>query len=151
MKNYAYVLLFLFIMPTSLLEARADGQAKVKYFKKPLREYSVILTNEGYYPERLMAYAGEKVRFFVTSTQSKPECFVMQDHKLFLSAKKGEISEGEVVFKEAGKYKFYCPSSKHKGYITVIERASDIEEQQRKIASEESKPSYWTPRDYDEM
>lgn len=150
MKSCVYVLLFLLVMPISSMSAKAEGMAKVKYFKKPLREYSIILTNEGYYPNRIMAYAGEKVRFFVTSTKKQSECFVMQDHKIFLSAKMGEISEGEVVFKDVGKYKFYCPSSKHKGYITVIDKASDVEEQQRKIASDDSKPSYWTPRDYDE-
>lgn len=137
-------------MPISLTAAYANGRTKVKYFEKPVRELSVILTKEGYYPDRMVAYVGEKVRFFVTSTKKAPECFVLQDHKVFLSAKMGEISEGEVVFRDSGKYKFYCPSSKHKGFITVIERASDVEEQKRTIASEESKPSYWTPRDYDE-
>lgn len=150
MKSSIKILFLFLILPISSLSAVADDMAKIKYFKKPLREYSIILTDEGYYPEKIMAYVGEKVRFFVTSTKKKPECFVMQDHKLFLSARMGQISEGEVVFKDAGKYKFYCPSSKHKGYITVIEKTSNVEEQKRQIASEEVKPSYWVPRDYDE-
>lgn len=144
------ILLFLLIMPISSMQALAGAKTKVKYFEKPVREFSVILTNEGYYPNRMVAYVGEKVRFFVTSTKKASDCFVLQDHKVFLSAKMGEISEGEVVFKDSGKFKFYCPSSKHKGFITVIEKASDVEEQKRNIASEESRPSYWMPRDYDE-
>ena len=150
MKKLSVFLFFVFVMPIGTVGAYPDGKAKIKHFKQPLREFSVILTNEGYYPNRMMAYVGEKVRFFVTSTKKQSECFVLQDHKVFLSAKMGEVSEGEVTFKQEGKYKFFCPSSKHKGFITVIEKASDVEEQQRKIASDESKPNYWTPRDYDE-
>lgn len=138
------------VMPISVVVARTNTKAEIKHFKRPLREFSIILTDEGYYPNRMMAYVGEKIRIFVTSTKKQAECFVLQDHKVFLSAKMGEISEGEVTFRQEGKYKFYCPSSKHKGFITVIEKASDVEEQQRKIASEVSRPSYWTPRDYDE-
>ncbi len=147
MKKCLLSLLFLFVFPISLIADKALADDKVKYFKKPLREYSIILTEEGYYPNRLVAHAGDKVRFFVTSTQSKPECLIVQDHKIFLSAKKGEVSEGETIFKSAGKYKFYCPSSKHKGFITILEKNDDVEEQTRKVASE--KPNYWLPRDYD--
>jgi plastocyanin len=147
-KNFIS-LLFLFVFPISLIaeNALAKDKDQVKYFKKPLREFSIILTDEGYYPNRLVAHAGDKVRFFVTSTSNKPECFIVQDHKVFLSAKKGEVSEGETVFNAAGKYKFYCPSSKHKGFITVLEKDDDVEEQTRKVASD--KPNYWLPRDYD--
>jgi plastocyanin len=148
-KKNLISLLFLFVFPISLIaqNALAADNDKVKYFKKPLREFSIILTDEGYYPNRVVAHTGDKVRFFVTSTSSKPECFIVQDHKIFLSAKKGEVSEGETVFNAPGKYKFYCPSSLHKGFITVLEKSDDVEEQTRKVASE--KPNYWLPKDYD--
>lgn len=148
MKNYILSLLFLFVFPISFIANEAFAEGQVKFFKKPLREYSIILTNEGYYPNRLVAYEGEKIRFFVTSTLDKAECFIVQDHKVFLSAKKGEVSEGEAIFKTAGKYKFYCPASKNEGFITVLEKSDNVDEQARKVASE--KPSYWLPRDYDE-
>jgi plastocyanin len=148
-KNNLVSLLFLFVFPISLIaeNAMATEEKKVKYYKKPLREFSIILTDEGYYPNRLVTHAGDKVRFFVTSTSSKSECLIVQDHKIFLSANKGEVSEGETTFNEAGKYKFYCPSSKHKGFITVLEKEDNVEEQTRKVASD--KPNYWLPRDYD--
>ena len=153
MNKLILFLFFSLVMPIQLLQASGEAHTKVKYFKEPVREFSIILTGEGYYPNRMVAYVGEKVRFFVTSTKKESECFLLQDHKVFLSAKMGEVSEGEVLLKEAGKYKFYCPSSKHHGFLTVIEKASHVEEQKRKIASEakeEAGPSYWTPRDYDE-
>lgn len=144
MKNPIVFLLFLFVLPISLLSNKALSEDKVEYFKKPLREYSVILTESGYFPNRLVANEGEKVRFFITSTLDKPDCFIVQDHKVFLSAKKGEISETETVFSTPGKFKFFCPSSKHAGYITVLEKHKI---QAREVASE--KPNYWLPRDYD--
>jgi len=138
-------LLFLFVMPISLISsvAYSDEGDKAKYFKRPVREISIILTKEGYFPNKVVAHEGEQVRFFLTSTLDQPECFVVEDHKVFLSATKGKISEAQDVFRQAGKYKFYCPSSKHKGHITVIGN----NEQKREVASE--KPAYWLPRDYD--
>lgn len=150
MNSLLKLVLFLFIVPISLMSELAHAQAKEKMFEQPLREFALILTDEGYYPNRLMAHTGERVRFFVTSTKKTTDCFLVQDHKIFLSAKFGEISEGEVTFKEAGKYKFYCPSSKHEGFVTVVDKASNVDDQKRAIASEEEKPAYWTPRDYDE-
>lgn len=137
-------LLFLFVMPISLISSVAYGEdeKKVKLFKRPVREISIILTKEGYFPDKIVAHEGEQVRFFITSTLDKPECFVVEDHKIFLSATKGKISEAYDVFKYPGKYKFYCPSSKHQGHITIIGNG-----QGREIASE--KPAYWLPRDYD--
>jgi plastocyanin len=144
------LILFLLIVPISLRTELVLAQSKEKMFEQPLREFALILTEEGYYPNRLMAHTGEKVRFFVTSTKKASDCFLLQDHKIFLSAKFGEVSEGEVTFKESGKYKFYCPSSKHEGFVTVVDKASNVEDQKREIASEKEKPAYWMPRDYDE-
>ena len=131
MNNLTKILLFFFILPIKLAVGLDGNEIKVEQFDKPLREFSVILTAEGYYPNHLMVHTGERVRFFVTSTKSEDECFVLQDHKLFLAAKRGQVSEGEVVFKEAGKYKFYCPSGKFKGHVTVLDRQSAVQDQKR--------------------
>lgn len=93
-----------------------------EFFNYPKREISVIVTNEGYYPEKIVLFSGERVRFFVTSTQETPGCFLLKEKNLFLSATKGSLSEGEALFDRAGKYNFYCPSSNSKGEISVIER-----------------------------
>jgi plastocyanin len=146
MKN----LIFLFIFALLPINTSAEeGEVfKEKKFKKPLREYSIIATDKGYYPEKVFAYVGEKVKFFLTSTTDKPQCFLVKDHSIFLGAKKGKVSEGEVSFYTPGRFEFYCPSNSFKGHITVIQRASDKQkEASREVASK--KPDYWIPRDYD--
>ena len=120
-------------------------------FSTPIREVSIIVTQNGYFPRAISVHAGEKVRFFVTSTVDKPDCVVIQQHKLFLAAEKGKVSEKEVLFDEPGRFKFYCPSSKNTGHITVIEKIKpEKSEPARDIASDytEGKPDYWLPKDY---
>jgi hypothetical protein len=147
MKN----LFFLLILPISFVgKSYAINDAKV--FDKPQREHSVILTENGYYPDHIVAFEGEKLKLFVTSTIDKPECLVVEDHKIFLEATKGKIASGESVLGKAGTYKFYCPSSQYKGQLTVLKRKVKKEEPKRIIPSREvasEKPAYWTPRNYD--
>lgn len=134
------------------------GMAWSKSFKNPLREISVIVTNEGFYPNKIAVFEGERVRFFVTSTVEEPQCMVIDRHKIFLGAVKGKMSEGEAIFNTPGKYKFYCPSSKAKGSLTVIGKSGKTVTKVKKVVTEsESKrtvagkvddPAFWIPRNY---
>lgn len=116
-----------------------------KVYKRPLREVSIIVTDDGFYPNKVVAFQGEKLHFFVTSTANAPQCFLLQNHEIFLSAEKGKVNEGDILVDKPGRYRFYCPSTKFEGHLTVIEKFKD--EPKRDIASE--KPKYWLPRDYD--
>lgn len=118
----------------------------------PRREYSVIVSNEGYYPDKLLVFQGERVKFFITSTIDEPSCFMLPEKNLFMSVNKGKISENEVLFDTPGVYKFYCPAGKIKGTITVIPRGkanndSDSDDDMvmdRSVASEKFR--VWKPR-----
>lgn len=109
----------------------------------PLREVSVIVTPEGYYPRNLTVFQGERVKFYVTSTVDEAGCFIVQGQKVFMAASKGKVSEAEAVFEHPGSFAFYCPSNKNDGKITVLENKNGP---RRGIASDESK---WVPREYD--
>jgi len=143
------VKLFAFLLLLISISAYSDDYFKKKNFKRSLREVSVILTKDGFYPNKIVAFQGEKLRFFITSTNDTPQCLVLQKHELFLSAEKGKVNEGEIVVDNPGRYRFYCPSSKFEGHLNVIEKFKAHEEKpSREIASE--KPNYWLPRNYDE-
>lgn len=114
----------------------------------PLREVSIIFSDEGYYPKSISVFAGEKVRFFITSTSEKPHCFIVESHKLFLSATKGKIAEGEVTFDRPGSFSFYCPSSTNDGRVVVLEKSDP--NKTRGIASEKKDPLQWIPKDFKE-
>jgi hypothetical protein len=124
---------------------RALASAETKIH--PTKEFSIIVTKEGYYPKTISVFEDEKVRFFVTNLTNDPACVIVTGHEVFLAAEKDKITEGEVVFKTHGVYPFYCPSSKHRGDITVIQRKKKIIE--RKVASEEgpAKEGPWMPKD----
>jgi plastocyanin len=125
-------------------EINDEENLKVRMFDSPRRDVSVIVTQEGYYPEKISVFQGEKVKFFVTSTVSDPSCFLISEHDIYLSAYKGNLTEGEVHFKQPGHYNFYCPSMSHKGTITVIRKKRPG----RGIASEKKKKKVvWTPKD----
>jgi hypothetical protein len=121
----------------------ADAETKIE----PTRDFSIIVTSEGYYPTHISLFQGEKVRFFVTNLTDQPACVIVSHHNVFLAAEKGKVTEGEAYFNEAGTFPFYCPSTKHNGKISVIEKKKKVVE--RKIASESAPivEGPWIPRE----
>lgn len=83
------------------------------------REIAVMATPDGYYPDRLVVYQGEKVRFYFTAL-TRSSCLLIEDGQLFLSAEVDQLAMSEVVFKRAGRFKFYCPEEKKSGYLHVL-------------------------------
>lgn len=151
-KLVNFSLLFFFIIP--IIPLGVVFAQKAKTFKNPKREISVIVTEQGYFPDKISVFEGEKVRFFVTSTIEGPDCFVVDKHKIFLAAEKGKLTEAETVFNVPGKYKFYCPSHKLNGHITVIEKlkiseTKASEKKVRDVAGEyEQESKLWRPQAY---
>lgn len=117
---------------------------KKKKFISPKRQQSIIVTPEGFYPEQFSVFSGDRVRFFVTATSDSKECFIIKGKEIFLSAEKGKVSEGSVIFNSPGVFQYYCPTNKFRGKITVLERPEKIRERQREIASETVK--VWMPK-----
>lgn len=118
---------------------------KRQKYSSPIREVSIIVTDEGFYPSKFSVHKGERVRFFVTSTTEDKQCFILKGQEFFLAAQKGRISEGMISFDDKGVVEFYCPTHKEKGRITVLERSKKRKVLQRSIASK--KVRAWTPKD----
>ena len=66
MKRY-FLYVIVALMPLELMSEEL-GRFGKKDFKSPVREFGVIATKSGYFPESMFAYVGEKARFFITST-----------------------------------------------------------------------------------
>lgn len=155
LANYRFFLLiFPCLMWPSLNMAIAEefdygGEEELKQdiiipFKHPKRKVSVIVTDSGYYPEKIIAYKGEKITFYVTSTVPEPSCLILSGHELFLSAEKGKLVVGEVELKSSGDFSFYCPSQNYKGSLVVIEKEKR-KKPKRNLASKKSK--IWMPKE----
>jgi len=113
--------------------------------KFPLREVSIIVTQEGFYPKSISVFQGEKIKFYVTSTIENPSCMIIEGHKVFMAANKGKLTEGEAVFDKSGEYSFYCPGFQNNGKIVVITKQAP----KRDVASEKSGQSMiWMPKEY---
>lgn len=122
------------------------SMATDELFERPVREFSIIATEEGYYPESIFAFVGEKVRIFVTSTMDRPTCFIVPHRKFYLAAHKGKIAEGDYIFRSPGEYPYYCPGEKFKGTITILSKSGGVEE---KPSSEEKNlfsAKAWRPK-----
>ena len=117
---------------------------KAQKFTNPTREHSIIVTEEGFYPESISVFKGEKVRFFVTATTERKECFLIKGKEIFLSAEKGKVSEGIVMFNDPGTYQYYCPTNNYKGTISVIVK-KDPNKPRRRVASETVR--IWMPKE----
>lgn len=134
---------------TSFIGVNLWGQSVVKrkdLMELPVRELSIIATNEGYYPKEISVFIGEKLRLFLTSTvRERGSCLILPQKKVFLSARMGKVSEAEIMFDRSGVYKFYCPAGKIFGNITVIQKKDYRKENERSIASKVF--DYWMPRD----
>jgi plastocyanin domain-containing protein len=112
----------------------------------PYREQAIIIGKEGFYPNRIVVYKGEKVRFFVTSVGVDSACFNIPDKNVFSSSSKEKIAESEVFFDKVGVFQFNCPNNTFTGRVMVLEKASDREETSRRgLASDLVK--VWKPKE----
>lgn len=139
--------LCLFLMIYAVKSFAAESQVmKAKKFA-PLREHSIIVTKEGYFPDKISIFEGETLRFFVSTTEEQISCLMMPTHNLFLSATPGKITSGDVKFDEIGDYEFYCPDHKIKGKVTVLERQTFKQDKMRSPAAV-AKKKEWMPKDF---
>ncbi|MCT4640748.1 MAG: cupredoxin domain-containing protein [Bacteriovoracaceae bacterium] len=114
-------------------------------FLYPVRKVAIIASNEGFYPNKIIAFKGEKLEVFMTSTTSKKTCMLIDQHEFFIAAKKGEVSSSHLKLESTGNYKIYCPDHSFSGHLVVIDKKNSG----RKVASTKIKePSVWVPRDY---
>lgn len=120
-----------------------------KTLEKPTREISIIITPTGYYPSRPIAFVGERVKLFVTSTTDQPTCLILKNRDVFLEAKKGQVTEAEVFVEHEGEIEMYCPAGGHKSKLVVLEHPNSKSERiSREIAQERAKNlKIWRPKD----
>lgn len=107
------------------------------------RQHAIIAGKYSYYPSKIVIFKNETLRIFLTSVTEKPNCMIIKDKNIFLSAKKGDVTEKIITFNKTGNFKFHCPSNNIEGTISVIQKID--KEKSRKIASTEQ--SEWMPRE----
>lgn len=144
--KYAALLL---VFATSFSAMGLDyAYSEKKVYKQPVREQALIVSKEGFYPQNIVAFTGEKVRLFLTTTTDEPSCFIFPEKKVFVSAQRGKIAEDEFEVDKAGVYEFHCPTGKIKGTITVLEKESERRKRIDRSMASKQVIKVWRPKDY---
>ena len=126
--------------------ALQESYNQEKSLDVPYREQAVIISKEGFYPNRLVVFKGEKVRFFVTAVGVDSACFNITDKNVYSTARPDKIAEAETFFDKVGVYQFNCPNNSFQGRVMVLEKPSDREETMRRgLASDTVK--VWRPKE----
>jgi plastocyanin domain-containing protein len=140
------ILLVLFIISTSSVLALEESYNRDVKLDVPYQEHSIIVSRDGFFPNRIVVFKGEKVRFFVTAVGVDSACFNIPDKNVFASANSHKIVEAEAFFDKVGIFQFNCPNNTFKGRVMVLEKPSDKEETTRRgLASDVVK--VWKPKD----
>jgi len=100
-------------------EIREDSVRPEEVFKNGVQEFSLIATDTGYLPSRLIVRRGIPVRLFLTSASARTLCFVMDDFSLRKGVAPQQVEEIRFLPTKSGQYKFYCPVQEIQGSVTV--------------------------------
>jgi heme/copper-type cytochrome/quinol oxidase subunit 2 len=138
------IIAFIFSLNVFSIE---DTYLQEKKYTNPIRQQSVIVSKDGYFPNVIHAFSGEKLKFFVTSTTTRPSCFTLPSKDIFLPANKGEITESVVYFDKPGVYEFNCPAGGAKGKIVVREHPAERRARIKREIASEKRIRIWRPRD----
>lgn len=138
------MMLTLFFSPAAL--ALEESYNKERSLDVPYREQAIIVSKDGFFPNRLVVFKGEKVRFFVTAVGVDTACFNIPDKNVYTSAVSQKIAEAETFFDKVGVFQFNCPNNTFTGRVMVLEKPSDREETMRRgLASDTVK--IWKPKE----
>ena len=88
-------------------------------FKYGVQEFAVIAGDTGYFPSRIIVRKNIPVKLFLTSSSSRPLCFVMDEFSIRKGVATQAMEEIRFLPTKAGQYKFYCPVGEIQGSITV--------------------------------
>jgi len=138
-----FILNILISLPLIAGERLYDYTAEKKFII-PIREHAVIVGEQGYYPQNISLFAGEQIRFYLSTTMNRPSCLMIKEKNIFLSIEKGRITEASVQFDRPGTFKYYCPNGNISGTIHVLKRKGRY--LKRKLASQ-TKVKIWRPRE----
>lgn len=89
--------------------------------RSTLQEISVIVSDQGFYPERIVLTQGTPVKMYLITPAKVPLCFMVDEWGIRKGVKPGKIEEISFTPDQPGNFRFYCPVKSIEGKITVRE------------------------------
>jgi plastocyanin domain-containing protein len=88
-------------------------------YKNGVQEISLIATDTGYLPSRLIVRANIPVRLYITSASARTFCFVLDEFSLRKGVENQRVVEVNFLPTKPGHYRFYCPVKEIQGELVV--------------------------------
>jgi hypothetical protein len=98
---------------------RDEAVKPEEVFKNGVQEFSLITTDTGYLPSRLIVRRNIPVHLYLTSASARTLCFVMDDFSIRKGVENQDVVEVRFLPTKTGQYKFYCPVQEIQGTVVV--------------------------------
>jgi len=90
-----------------------------------VQEVSVIVSDYGFFPNRVPVIAGVPVKIFLATTTKQTSCFMLDEFGVKKGISPGKVDEVVFVPTGTGRVRFYCPMKSIEGWLVVKEAPSD--------------------------
>ncbi len=104
------------------------------------QEVSVIVSDHGYFPNRIFVTQNIPVRVYLTTPSKSTLCFMIDNWSVKKGITPGKVEEVNFVPDRAGNYRFYCPVKSIEGTLTVREAPAPGGEPARNVAALADRP-----------
>ena len=107
---------------TSGLDASGAGEVTPAQAEKyGVQEFGIIVTDKGYFPNKVIVRRNIPVNLYLTATDSQNLCFVMKQGEYNFHRGVGQKKVEKISFKptEPGAVDFHCPIHNIKGSLIV--------------------------------
>ena len=114
-------------------------------FSSPERSLALIITDNGFVPDRLVASVGEELNLYITNISSNQSCFIMDKTEVFKGIPRKQLVQLTMELHSSGEFIFYCPSQNFQGKLIVLSEETTIK---KKLVSDDAKSGdFWMPED----
>ncbi len=135
-----------------MLAVLLSGQIKAEVLKNSLlnREISLIVSDNGPFPQKIIIFTDEKIRLFLTNIGKNKQCFYFPTKKIFIAVPFNDLTSIDLEMNQAGEFQYTCPGSTLKGSILVLERGEIRPKSfiQKKYLWDNPEETNWVPREY---
>ena len=144
MRRIATILLILFVFLSTELFAFTKNIVS-DIFDAPERSLGVIITDNGFVPNRLVASVGEELHLYITNISSNQSCFIMDKTEVFKGVPRKQLVKLKMELHSSGEFLFYCPSQNFQGKLVVLSQETTIK---NKLVRDDAKSGdFWMPED----
>ncbi len=102
-----------------LREVREDAVKPEEVYKHGVQEFSIIASDTGFFPTKVIVRKNIPVRLMLTSASTTAYCFMLDEFNVRKGVPFQEVVEVRFLPTKASTYRFYCPKQEIEGTIVV--------------------------------